>query len=209
MTEMMEKIEAMRIVPVVAIHDAAQAGPLADALVAGGLPCAEITFRTDAAAEAIAVIAKRGDMLVGAGTVLTTGQADQAIDAGAGFVVSPGTNPKVVEHCLSRGVPVAPGIATPTDIELAMSLGLEVLKFFHAEAMGGLKTLKAVSAPYGKVRFIPTGGINASNLREYLDFPKVIACGGSWMVKSDLIADGQFDRITEMTAQAVKVAKGK
>jgi 2-dehydro-3-deoxyphosphogluconate aldolase/(4S)-4-hydroxy-2-oxoglutarate aldolase len=208
MADVMEKIEAMKIVPVVAIHNAAQAGPLVDALVAGGLPCAEITFRTDAAAEAIAVIAKRGDVLVGTGTVLTTEQADQAIDAGASFVVSPGTNPKVVEHCLSRGVPVAPGVATPTDIELAMSLGLEVLKFFPAEAMGGLKTLKAVSAPYRKVRFIPTGGINASNLREYLDFPKVIACGGSWMVKSDLIAGGQFDRITEMTAQAVKVAKG-
>ncbi len=203
MTDVLNQIEALKIVPVVAIHDADDAPKLADALIAGGLPCAEITFRTDAGAKAIKKTASRGDIFVGAGTVLTVDQVKQAVDFGAQFIVSPGTNPKVVEYCVANNIPITPGIATPTDIELAMSFGLTTLKFFPAEAVGGLKTLKAISAPYNMIRFIPTGGINADNILEYLNFPKVLACGGSWMVKSDLISDGKFDRITQLTTEAV------
>ncbi len=208
MHEVLQQIGELKLVPVVAIKDAANASPLADALVAGGLPCAEITFRTDAAEDAIQAIASRGDTLVGAGTVLTTEQAQRAIDAGATYIVAPGTNPKVVEFCLTKGVPITPGVATPTDIELAMGLGVEVVKFFPAEAMGGLKTLKAISAPYGKAKFLPTGGINADNLRSYLDLPNVVACGGSWMVSGKLIDSGDFDQITELTRAAVAIAAG-
>ncbi len=206
MSEVLKQIELLKLVPVVAIENAADAGALGDALAAGGLACAEITFRTEAAAEAINTLAKRGDMLVGAGTVMNADQAQRAIDSGAKFIVAPGTNPKVVEFCINATVPITPGVATPSDIDLAMNMGLTVLKFFPAEAMGGLKTLKAIAAPYGMAKFIPTGGINADNLRSYLDLPQVIACGGSWMVSKPLIADGEFDRITELTRQAVAIA---
>ncbi len=207
MSDVMQRIERLKLVPVVAIHDAAHAPALADALAAGGLGCAEITFRTAAAPEAIKAMASRDDMLVGAGTVLNTEQAKQAVDCGAQFLVSPGTNPKVVAWAVDRGVPITPGVATPSDIDLAMSFGLDVLKFFPAEAFGGLKTLKAIAAPYGMVRFIPTGGISAANLAEYLAFKPVLACGGSWMVKNEMIAAGQFDRITELTREAVAIAR--
>jgi len=207
MSDVMQRIERLKLVPVVAIHDAAHAPALADALVAGGLGCAEITFRTAAAPEAIKAMASRDDMLVGAGTVLDIEQAKQAVDCGARFLVSPGTNPKVVAWAVDRGVPITPGVATPSDIDLAMSFGLDVLKFFPAEAFGGLKTLKAIAAPYGMVRFIPTGGISAANLGEYLAFKPVLACGGSWMVKNEMIAAGQFDRITELTREAVAIAR--
>lgn len=206
MSDMTEQIGAMKLVPVVAIEDAADASKLAEALVAGGLPCAEITFRTEAAEAAIKAMAMRGDMLVGAGTVLTTEQAQRATDAGAKFIVSPGTNPRVVEYCINQNMPIVPGVATPTDIELAMNLGLDTLKFFPAEANGGVKMLKAISAPYGMIKFLPTGGITAANLASYLDLPQVIACGGSWMVKGDLISEGKFDEITRLTREAVQLA---
>jgi 2-dehydro-3-deoxyphosphogluconate aldolase/(4S)-4-hydroxy-2-oxoglutarate aldolase len=200
------KILNHRIIPVVAIQDVGHALPLADALIRGGLPCAEITFRTAAAAAAIEAIAKRGDIDVGAGTVLKVDQVKQAVDAGATFIVSPGFNPKVVGYCIDNGIPVTPGVSNPTDIEMALDFGLEILKFFPAEAFGGLKTLKAMSAPYTMMRFIPTGGIGPDNVLDYLKHPKVAACGGSWMVKSDLIAGGQFERITELTREAVAIA---
>lgn len=203
----MEQVLEKKIVPVVAIHDAAHSDQLADALVAGGLPCAEITFRTAAAPDAIRAMARRGDMIVGAGTVLSVDQVKQAVDAGATFVVAPGLNPKVVSYCLKRNIPVAPGVATPTDIETALDLGLTVLKYFPAEAFGGLKTLKAISAPYTAVQFIPTGGINAGNVLSYLEHPKVVACGGSWMVQSTFIAEGRFDEITQLTREAVTLVQ--
>ncbi|MCD6365889.1 MAG: bifunctional 4-hydroxy-2-oxoglutarate aldolase/2-dehydro-3-deoxy-phosphogluconate aldolase [Planctomycetes bacterium] len=203
MTTVLEQLGELKLVPVVKIENAADSAPLCDALVAAGLPCAEMTFRTAAAPEAIKTAADRGDMIVGAGTVLSVDQAKQAVDNGAEFIVSPGFNPKVVGYCVDNDIPVTPGVSNPTDVESALGFGLEVVKFFPAEAFGGVKTLKAISAPYGMMRFIPTGGINADNLLDYLRFEKVFACGGSWMVKSDLISSGKFDEITRLTAQAV------
>lgn len=207
MTMVFEKALQMKIIPVVAIHEADLADALADALLEGGLPCAEITFRTQAAQAAIRRMAKRGDILVGAGTVLTIDQVKQAVDAGATFIVAPGFNPKVVNYCLEHKIPMAPGVATPTDIEAALDLGLSILKYFPAEAFGGLSTLKAISAPYTDVKFIPTGGINAENVGAYLAHPKVVACGGSWMVKSAFITDGQFDKITQLVREAVALVQ--
>lgn len=206
MNDVLNQIEQHKLVPVVAIDNADDAEPLGDALVAGGLPVAEITFRTEAAEAAIHKLAKRDDMLVGAGTVLNEDQLKRAVNAGAKFIVSPGTSLKVVEYCAVRDILITPGVATPTEVELAMSYGFTTLKFFPAEAMGGIKTLKAISAPYGMVRFIPTGGIGPTNLTDYLALKPVIACGGSWMVKSDMISEHQFDRITELTQQAVSLA---
>ncbi len=203
MNNALKKIGVLKLVPVVVLDSTEHAMPLADALVSGGLPIAEVTFRTDAAEAAIRIMADRGDLLVGAGTVLTIEQADRAIGGGASFIVAPGTNPKVVEHCLGRGVPIAPGVATPTDIELALSLGLDTLKFFPAEVLGGISALKAISAPYGNVRFIPTGGISPKNLLDYLQLPNVLACGGSWLAPRGKMADGEFAAIEETIKQAV------
>lgn len=207
--DMVDTLRSFGVIPVVAIDNAADAAPLGEALVSGGLSIAEVTFRTEAASEAIAILAGRGDMLVGAGTVLSIEQADRAIDAGAAFLVSPGINPKVIEHAIGCGVPIFPGVATPTDIELAMSLRLDTLKFFPAEAFGGLPTLKALAAPYRMVKFIPTGGIGATNLMDYLAFDRVVACGGSWMVKSDLIAAGKFERIHQLAYEAVQLVASR
>ncbi len=198
------QIGEMGIVPVVSIPESGMALPLAESLVAGGLPCAEITFRTAAAAESLALIARAYPQLVlGAGTVLTTEQVDRAIDAGAKYIVAPGTNPRVVEHTLKRGVPIFPGVCTPTEIEAALALGVEVLKFFPAEPMGGVGYLKAVCAPYRQVRFIPTGGIDTKNLGSYLALPAVVACGGSWMVKPELMTAGDYGTIRTLTSEAV------
>jgi 2-dehydro-3-deoxyphosphogluconate aldolase/(4S)-4-hydroxy-2-oxoglutarate aldolase len=196
-----------RIIPVVSLERAADAQRLADALVAGGLPCAEITFRTAAAAEAIRALAGRADFSVGAGTVLGLEQARRAADSGATFVVSPGLNPKVVRFCLDGGIPVLPGVCTPSDITLAFEMGLALLKFFPAEAMGGLKTLDALAGPFPMMRFVPTGGIDPRNLAAYLRHPRVAACGGSWMVKASLIAQGRFDEIARLTREAVAMAR--
>lgn len=196
-----------RLLPVIVLEHVADAAPLADALVAGGLPVAEITFRTDAAAAAIAIFAARGDLLVGAGTVLTVDQVNRAVDAGARFVVSPGCNPRVIEHCVTNGIPITPGVATPTDIELALSFGLETVKFFPAEALGGVAMIRALAAPYRMIRFVPTGGIHAGNVQDYLAVPAVTACGGSWMVDPKLIAAGDFTQIQQLTAGAVTLSK--
>lgn len=207
MSDIVKRLGELKIVPVVVMENADDAEPLGAALLEGGLACAEVTFRTAAAPEAIRKLAAMGSLAVGAGTVLTEEQAKQAVDAGARFIVTPGFSPAVVRVCQDLGVPIAPGVATPTDIQAALEMGLEVLKFFPAEAFGGLKTLKAVSAPYGAVRFIPTGGINAQNLPDYLGFDKVIACGGSWMVKKDLIAAKDWATISSLTKDAVQIAK--
>ncbi len=204
MNAILEKIGLIGIVPVIAIEHAEDAEPLAEALEEGGLPCAEVTFRTKAGREAIARIAKsRPSLLLGAGTVLTIEQAQAAVEAGAKFIVSPGLNRKVVEYCLGNDIPITPGVLTPSEIETALEYGLEVVKFFPAEAGGGLAYLKAISAPYKSLRFIPTGGIDESNLLSYLRFPKVHACGGSWMVKPEMISNHQFDEIKRITSSAV------
>lgn len=198
------RLSALKIIPVVSLENADDAGKVADALVSGGLPCAEITFRTTAAADSIKNIAKRGDFLVGAGTVLTVSQVKQAVDNGAEFIVSPGFNKVVVEYCLDNRIPVLPGVCTPTEVMMAFDHGLKAVKFFPAESFGGLKTVKALSAPFSSMRFVPTGGIDSGNIVEYLKFKKVIACGGSWMVKPELIEARDFERIYEITQEAVK-----
>jgi 2-dehydro-3-deoxyphosphogluconate aldolase/(4S)-4-hydroxy-2-oxoglutarate aldolase len=201
-------VEQIGIVPVVSIPKLEHALPLAESLLAGGLPCAEITFRTASAADAIAEISRKfPDLLLGAGTVLTTEQAQRAIDAGAQFIVSPGTNPAVVEFCQSKRVTIFPGVCTPTEIEMALAKGLEVLKFFPAEPMGGVNFLKAVCAPYRNVRFIPTGGIDPKNIGQYLTLPPVVACGGSWMVKPELFEAGDWARVKQLSAEAVALVK--
>jgi 2-dehydro-3-deoxyphosphogluconate aldolase/(4S)-4-hydroxy-2-oxoglutarate aldolase len=209
MNTILEKLSKMGIVPVIALNNSKDAAPLAKALCDGGLPCAEVTFRTDAAAESIRIMTSQfPDMLVGAGTVLTTEQVDAAIEAGAKFIVSPGLNPKIVKYCVDKDILIVPGCTNPSDIEQAIECGLETVKFFPAEASGGLEMIKAMSAPYTKMKFMPTGGINAKNLNTYLDFSKVIACGGSWMVSQELITNGEFDRITELTKDAVSSMLG-
>lgn len=209
MNPILEQFQKIGIIPVVVIDDAKDAVPLAKALCEGGLPVAEVTFRTDAAEEAIRLMAEAfPDMLVGAGTVLTTEQVDRAVAAGSKFIVSPGLNPKVVKYCQEKNVPITPGTAKPTDIEMALELGLDVVKFFPAEQNGGLPMIKAMAAPYTKVKFMPTGGISPKNLKSYLDFDKIIACGGSWMVPKDLVAAGDFEAIKNLTREAVNTMLG-
>jgi 2-dehydro-3-deoxyphosphogluconate aldolase/(4S)-4-hydroxy-2-oxoglutarate aldolase len=206
-TAVLERIRAHRINTVILIEDPDDAIPLARALADAGLPCAEVTLRTPRALDALRRIAADvPDMLVGAGTVLSAAQAAEARAAGARFVVAPGFNPAVVEYCQSIEMPVFPGVCTPTEIETALGAGLLVLKFFPAEPMGGLAFLKAVAAPYTTVSFIPTGGIGPTNLASDLAFPRVVACGGSWMAPNELIAAKQFDRIRETTRVAVALA---
>ncbi|MBQ6613799.1 MAG: bifunctional 4-hydroxy-2-oxoglutarate aldolase/2-dehydro-3-deoxy-phosphogluconate aldolase [Clostridia bacterium] len=208
MEKLVKQLSEIKIVPVVKIDNADDAIPLAKALKEGGLPCAEITFRTDAAEEAIRRIHNEfPEFLIGAGTVLSPEQADAAINAGATFIVSPGLNPTVVKHCTDKGYAIVPGVCTPTEIELGMSLGLSYLKFFPAEAAGGIKAIKAMSAPYSKIKFMPTGGIGVNNIHDYLSCKAVFACGGSWMVPSDLINAGDFDKICALTKEAVSLAK--
>ena len=204
MNSVIEEISKIGIVPVVALDDAKDAEPLAQALCNGGLPCAEITFRTAAAEESIRIMSEKfPQMLIGAGTVLNEEQVDKAVNAGAKFIVSPGLNPKTVAYCVSKNIPVIPGCTNPSDIEQAIELGLDVVKFFPAEAAGGLKMIKAMSAPYGSMKFMPTGGITEKNIIEYLDFGKIVACGGSWMVSKDMVSNGEFDKIESLTSQAV------
>ena len=203
MNEIFEKFYRIGIIPVVVLEDEKDAKPLGEALMAGGLPCAEVTFRTGAAQKTIETLRTTyPEMLVGAGTVLTVEQADRALAAGAQFIVSPGLNPEVVSYCIDQKVPVTPGTCTPSDIEVALSFGLDIVKFFPAEPSGGLSFIKAVAAPYVGLRFMPTGGINADNVREYLKYDRILACGGSWMVKKDLIQSGDFNKIKELTKQA-------
>jgi 2-dehydro-3-deoxyphosphogluconate aldolase/(4S)-4-hydroxy-2-oxoglutarate aldolase len=209
MHEVLKRIGEIGIVPVVKIDAASSAVSLGKALLAGDLPVVEITFRTAAAEEAIRNIARElPDMLVGAGTVLTVDQAKKALGAGAKFIVSPGINPKVVDFCVDKGVPVTPGICSPSEIEMALERGLEVLKFFPAGASGGLDFLKAIAAPYGGVQFVPTGGVDPSNLKEYISFNRVHAVGGTWIAKDTMISAGKFDEITKLAHEAVVIALG-
>ena len=208
MTEIMKKLEKTGIVPVVVLDDAKDALPLGECLMEGGLPAAEITFRTAAAEESIRRMAKAfPEMVIGAGTVLTEEQADRAIGAGARFIVSPGFNPRVTEHVLKKGVSMTPGVCTPTEIEAALQFNLDVLKFFPAEPSGGLKMIKALAAPYVGVRFMPTGGISAENVRDYLRYDRIVACGGSWMVSGKLVREGRFDEIRRLVKEAADIVK--
>ena len=208
MIKVLERIRKTGIIPVVVMDDAKAAKELGQALVDGGLPCAEITFRTAAAEESIRTIVKEfPDVLVGAGTVLTMEQAQRAIDAGAQFIVSPGFNPKIVDFCNEKGILITPGVQTPTEIEMALEHGLNILKFFPAEPAGGLKMIKALAAAYVNVSFMPTGGINAQNVKEYLAYDRIAACGGSWMVKKNLITAGRFDEIMAMVKEAAQIVK--
>lgn len=205
---MKEMIKGFGVVPVVVLEDANDAKPLAEALIKGGLPVAEVTFRTAAAKESIRIMAESyPEMLVGAGTVLSVKQVDEAMEAGAKFIVTPGFDEEVVDYCLSKNIPVFPGVITPTEVTMAVKRGLEVVKFFPASQFGGLKTIKALSAPFGMVKFMPTGGIDASNISEYLSSDKIIACGGSWMVKGDLVKAKEFDKIEALTKEAVELVK--
>lgn len=208
MNEVLEQFKKIGIIPVVVLDDAKDAKPLGQALMEGGLPCAEVTFRTEAAEESIRIMTKEfPDMLVGAGTVLTTEQVDRAVAAGAKFIVSPGINPKIVDYCVKKNIPNTPGTCNPSNVETALEFGLDVVKFFPAEPAGGLKYIKAIAAPYTGVSFMPTGGINAENVKEYLKYDRIIACGGSWMVKGDLIKSGNFEKIKELTAEAAAIVK--
>jgi 2-dehydro-3-deoxyphosphogluconate aldolase/(4S)-4-hydroxy-2-oxoglutarate aldolase len=203
----MSALTAARLVPVVVLDDAADADALAGALVAGGLPVAEVTFRTTAAQDSIRAMAGRGDILVGAGTVLTPAQVDQAVAAGASFVVSPGLSRAVVERCREHGVLALPGAVTATEIQAALELGVTTVKFFPAGTSGGAAAIKALAAPFGDVRFVPTGGVGPKNLAEYLAIPTVAAVGGSWMVPRDRVKAGDFAGIQRLTADAVALAR--
>lgn len=208
MNETLKKLQKTGIIPVAVLDHPDQAVPLALALQKGGLPCAEITFRTPAAAGCIKAISEQcPDILIGAGTVLTIEQVNQAAKAGARFIVSPGLNPKITEYCLDREITIIPGCATPSEIEQALSYGLDVIKFFPAEANGGLEMIKALAAPFTTIKFMPTGGINPSNVQKYLEYDRILACGGSWMVKKDFIASGKFQEITALVHEAAQLVK--
>ena len=206
--DMQLQITELGLIPVVVLDDAKDAKPLAEALCEGGLPCAEVTFRTDAAQDGIRIISEEyPDMLVGAGTVLTIDQVERAVWAGAKFIVSPGFDPEIVDYCLKKEIPVFPGCITPSEIAQAVKRGLRTVKFFPAAQSGGVGMINALAAPYVGLKFMPTGGVNPKNLIEYLSCKSVIACGGSWMVKGELVRAGEFDKIKEMTKEAVALVK--
>ncbi len=205
----MDQLSKHRLLPVIVIDDAEQALPLADALVAGGLPVAEVTLRTPAAAESIKRMAARGGLILGAGTVLNVDLCKQAMDCGASYIVTPGLNPKVVDYCVAHHIPITPGVSTCTEIEMALDRGVSTVKFFPAESIGGSKALRAICAPYGHVRFVPTGGITQETLAGYLSIKQVIAVGGSWMVAKDLLNSGRWDEVTRLTRAAVESVKSQ
>lgn len=207
-TSMIPSLEEKRVVPVVKLDRVEDAKPLAEALIRGGLPVAEVTFRTEAAEESIRTMKREfPEMLVGAGTVINTEQAKRALNAGASFIVSPGTSEKVLQFAIDNEIPVFPGTCTPTEIMTALEYGLEIVKFFPAKQYGGLDTMKALAGPFPSIRFMPTGGVSLGNMKEFLAFKKIIAVGGSWMVKDTLINEGNFDEIAKLTREAVELAK--
>ncbi|MCH3960642.1 MAG: bifunctional 4-hydroxy-2-oxoglutarate aldolase/2-dehydro-3-deoxy-phosphogluconate aldolase [Solobacterium sp.] len=202
--DVMKRLHGIGIIPAIVLDRVEDAAPLADALCKGGLPAAEVTFRTPAAHDAmIAMKKQRPELIVGAGTVLTKEQVDSALDAGAEFIVAPGLNPEVVKYCQEKGVAVCPGISSASELEQALALGLHTVKFFPAEAMGGIKTIKALCGPYKTMTFLPTGGVNTNNMLDYLSFNKIFAVGGTWMVKGDLIKNGRFDEVERISREAV------
>lgn len=206
--DIFDRLAEIGIVPVVALDNAEDAIPLGEALQRGGLPCAEITFRTAAAEEAIRLMTKAfPDMIIGAGTVLTTEQVDRAVAAGAKFIVAPGCNPRIVRYCVEKNIPMAPGVATASEIEQALECGVKKVKFFPAEQNGGLSMIKALAAPYVDVTFMPTGGLNKDNVKDYLSYDRIFACGGTWMVKKDMISEGKFDEIEALTREAAEIVK--
>lgn len=206
MMDIAEKFQKLGVVPVVVLEDTKDAVPLAKALVEGGLPCAEVTFRTEAAEESIRLMTEQfPEMLVGAGTVLTREQVDAAVAAGAKFIVSPGFDPEIVDYCLEKKIPVLPGCISPSEVAQAVKRGLTIVKFFPAEQAGGIAMIKAMAAPYVGLKFMPTGGINAGNLTEYLSCDKILCCGGSWMVKGDLVKAGNFGKIRGLSAETRKL----
>ena len=208
MNAVLEQLSKFGVVPVVVLNDVKDAEPLAKALCQGGLPCAEVTFRTDAAEESIRIMTEKyPEMLVGAGTVLTTEQVDRAVAAGAKFIVSPGFDPEIVDYCIEKGITVTPGCVTPSEVAQGVKRGLKVLKFFPAEQSGGLAMIKAMAAPYNMLKFMPTGGINTKNLKDYLACDKILCCGGSWMVKGDMIKAGEFEKIKKLTREAKELAE--
>ena len=208
MHEVLEQVAKLGVVPVVVLNDVKDAAPLAKALCEGGLPCAEVTFRTAAAEESIRIMSEQfPQMLVGAGTVLTIEQVDRAVAAGAKFIVSPGFDPEIVDYCLEKEILVLPGCVTPSEVAQGVKRGLKVLKFFPAEQYGGVATIKAMAAAYVGIQFMPTGGINPKNVKDYLACDKIFACGGSWMVKGDMIEAGEFDKIEALTKEAVAIIK--
>ena len=208
LSELKRLLYGYGIIPVIVIEDADSAEPLAEALLRGGIPCAEVTFRTEAAPEAIRRMSEKyPELLVGAGTVLTPEQMDRAYEAGAGFMVSPGFNPETVRYAKEKGYLFIPGTQTPGEMEQAMSAGYDMVKFFPAEPSGGIEMIKAVAAAYTNLSFMPTGGINARNVRQYLEYERIIACGGSWMVKRQLISEGRFDEIEKLVAEAADIVK--
>lgn len=203
MKDITERFEKLGVVPVVVLEDAKDAVPLATALVEGELPCAEVTFRTEAAEESIRLMTEQfPEMLVGAGTVLTVEQVDAAVRAGAKFIVSPGFDAEIVDYCLKNEIPVFPGCISPSEVAQAVKRGLKVVKFFPAEPAGGISMIKAMAAPYTGLKFMPTGGINAKNLGEYISCDKIVCCGGSWMVKGELVKTGEFTKIRQLTEEA-------
>ena len=206
--DIFDKLSEIGIVPVVALDNAEDAIPLGEALQKGGLTCAEITFRTAAAEEAIRLMTKAfPDMIIGAGTVLTTEQVDRAVAAGAQYIVAPGCNPRIVRYCVERNIPMAPGVATASEIEQALECGVKKVKFFPAEQNGGIAMIKALAAPYVDVTFMPTGGLNKENVKEYLSYDRIFACGGTWMVKKNLISEGKFHEIEQLAREAAEIVK--
>lgn len=208
MTTINDQLAALKVIPVIALNKTEDAIPLGRALVENGMPCAEITFRTECAADAIRAMRKEfPEMLIGAGTILTNAQVDEAIDAGVDFIVSPGFNPRTVQYCLDKNMPIVPGVNNPSLVEQAMDMGLRTLKFFPAEPSGGVNMLKALSAVY-PVKFMPTGGVSLNNVDEYLSIPSVLACGGTWMVPTNLIDEGKWDELGALVKGAVAHVNG-
>lgn len=205
-SRLFEQLGQLRVIPLVTLDDARQAAPLGEALVRGGLPVAEVTFRTAAAADVIHTLAQRGDLLIAAGTVLTVAQVKTAVDAGATCIVTPGLHEAVVDYCLENTIPITPGVATASEIAWAFDRGLRVVKFFPAETLGGIAALEALAAPYRMMRFIPTGGISRANLADYLRMPQVLACGGSWLTAAPPDADGSYRAVEQAVREAVALA---
>ncbi len=203
-----EKIRELKIIPVATINNKNDAVPLGKALIEAGLPVIEVTFRTEAAAESIKILMKElPNLFVGAGTVLKVEQVKHAVDAGTQFIVTPGFNPKVVDYCIEQNIPIIPGVNTPTMVEWALDRGLKVVKFFPADLSGGPKMLRNLAGPYPEMKYLPTGGINNDSLNKYLELPNVIACGGSWIVRKDLISEGKFEEIKKLTKDALSLIK--